>query len=157
MDRGKERACAKCGKAIPETRHKSARYCDMKCLKSHSLEKWRVKHGASLGLSTSTTGAVGELIVAVDLMKRGLDVFRALSPSSSCDLAFLFRGRLIRVDVRTGYVGGDGKPRFHKAKKDAGRSDIYACVVHAENAIYYLPDLETILEGIESTGQAGRK
>ena len=53
------------------------------------------------GISTSTVGTISELIVAVDLLKRGYDVFRALSPTCSCDLAFITNGRLVRVEVRT--------------------------------------------------------
>ena len=42
--------------------------------------------------SIGTTGAIAELVVATDLLGRGYEVFRALSPSCSGDLAVLKNG-----------------------------------------------------------------
>jgi len=48
----------------------------------------------------STIGAIGELMVASDLMKRGYHVFRAMSPSAPCDLLVMREGLSARVEVR---------------------------------------------------------
>lgn len=144
--RGQEgRICRQCGKPIPTRKSKNASYCGIECLNRKGKDDKFKELNPSLGLSTATTGAVGELLVAVDLMKRGFDVFRALSPSSSCDLAFVNKGRLIRVEVRTGYLRSDGKVSFYTSKRDEGRSDLYACVVHASNTIHYVPDLSGLI------------
>jgi len=52
-------------------------------------------------LSPSDKGCVHELIVAVDLMKRGFQVYKSMSPASSCDLVIEKGERLIRVEVST--------------------------------------------------------
>lgn len=67
-------------------------------------------------LSTSTVGAIQELRVAVDLMRKGYDVFRALSPSASCDLFFIKEGKGHRVEVRTGYLNSAKALNFSKKK-----------------------------------------
>jgi Holliday junction resolvase len=41
-------------------------------------------------------------------MKKGFEVFRALSPHASCDLIALKDGKLLRVEARVGRVGATG-------------------------------------------------
>lgn len=55
-------------------------------------------------------GARSELLAALDLMNRGDEVFRAMSPSASCDLLILRNGKPLRVEVKTGRKAksGDG-------------------------------------------------
>jgi hypothetical protein len=55
------------------------------------------------GITPSTVGTIGELAVSIDLLSRGVEVFRALSPACSCDLAILQNGKLLRIEVRSGY------------------------------------------------------
>lgn len=52
------------------------------------------------------TGAASELVVCVDLIRQGWDVFRAVSPQSVCDLVALKGPLSIRVEVRTAHAGG---------------------------------------------------
>ena len=69
-------------------------------------------------LNPGTVGAISELRVATDLLIKGYEVFRALSPHASCDLAILRDGKLLRVEVRTGYENKNGTAwatRNHKA------------------------------------------
>ena len=54
-------------------------------------------------LSTATKGAIAELCVATDLMKKGYAVFRALSPNCFCDLVVYKDGISFYIEVRTGY------------------------------------------------------
>jgi len=54
-------------------------------------------------IATGTTGAIGELKVAVDLMSKGFGVFRALSPNASCDLLVIKDGKQFDIEVRTAY------------------------------------------------------
>lgn len=79
------------------------------------------------------------MIVACDLLRRGYEVFRALSPSASCDLAILKAGKLLRVEVRTGYrdriTGQVGTTRTHRA-------DILAIAVHDGSIVYEPPIAE---------------
>lgn len=89
----------------------------------------------------STLGALNELAVAADLMRRGYDVFRALSPASPCDLLALRGGLTVRIEVRSVTRGPDGKLRKVVHAKDRGRFDV-AALVERNGAIHYkgLPD-----------------
>jgi hypothetical protein len=53
------------------------------------------------GLSASTIGAISELAVCADLLSKGYDVFRSVSPGAQCDLIAQKDGNLIRVEVKT--------------------------------------------------------
>lgn len=51
-------------------------------------------------LSCGGVGAVGELLVAADLMLKGYDVFRNLSPNGLADLVALKNDRVWRIQVK---------------------------------------------------------
>lgn len=79
--------------------------------------------------------------VAVDLLSRGYNVFRALSPSCPCDLAVLKNGKLVRVEVRTTWESA--KSGIYKRigrKDDPDSIDLYAWVL--PDRIVYEPELE---------------
>lgn len=135
--------CAQCGTAFDapvKPRGSPQRYCSSACAKRDYAQRRHPLVNAT-GLPTSTVGAMHEMVVATDLMRRGYHVFRALSPSAPCDLAILKDTRLIRVEVRTGQRRLDGTITCHVQPKDIGRSDILAIVLNGENAVTYRPDL----------------
>lgn len=88
------------------------------------------------GLPTGTAGTISELLVGVDLLKRGYEVFRALSPSCSCDLSILKDGCLLRVEVKTGYRNGATGNVITTTPKDRDHFDIFAIVIRGEEIIY---------------------
>ncbi len=90
-------------------------------------------------LSTPTVGTIAELKVSTDLLIKGFEVFRSLSPACSCDLAILKNKNLIRVEVRTGYKNNKGKILFPKKDSDLNRQDVFAVVV--KNEIFYIPEI----------------
>jgi hypothetical protein len=51
-------------------------------------------------VSPGSKGAINELTVTVDLMKKGFEVFQAASPNSSCDLIALKNGYPVRIEVK---------------------------------------------------------
>jgi len=91
--------------------------------------------------STSTIGATSELLVAADLLRRGFEVFRAVSPTCSCDLGVLRDGRFLRVEVKTVRKSERGAG---SVSADVSRFDILACAVwggHGEEGVCYVaPD-----------------
>ena len=123
----KEKQCIKC-KSRFNARVVNAKICD----------KCRAIPRSHLGLPTSTVGAIAELKVAIDLMQKGYEVFRALSPASSCDIAVLKNGKLIRVEVRTGYKGRVNELIYFNKNIKA---ELLAVVVHHTNEIFYYPSL----------------
>jgi hypothetical protein len=120
-------ACAKAFKSKSPV----AKYCSNKCTKQ---AYW----GVTLNLCSGRIGAMNELIAAADLISKGYEVFRSVSPASSCDLIILKEGRTQLVKVRTGQRHSrTGKIRLMHPKH---RADILAVVIAKE--VFYFPALE---------------
>ena len=51
-------------------------------------------------LITGSVGASAELFVCQDLLLKGFEVFRAVSPSTSCDLILKIDKKLYRLEVK---------------------------------------------------------
>lgn len=136
--------CSKCEKPIPDSKKNYVRikYCSKECREENRRLKYvSVNKPIYDSICTGTVGAIHELLVSVDLLKRGFDVFRSLSPSCSCDLAILKNRKLIKVEVTTGKYSVSGK-LFYPPKKDI-KYDLLAVVVkHGD--IIYLPTLEAL-------------
>jgi hypothetical protein len=133
---------SKCGEVI------QGKYPNRKfCTKSHKLlyEKEKSKSlSAYPNLCTGTVGALNELKVCIDLMSKGYEVFRAVSPSCSCDLAILKNKKLIRVEVKTAYRLYTGKI-FAGGKKE--KFDVKALVL--PDKIKYRPKLKKLFSESE--------
>ena len=98
-----------------------------------------------MGIPTGTVGAIAELGVAIDLLRKGFHVFRALSPNCSCDLAIVADTQLYRVEVKTGHRDKDGHPSPPYVKKHKRELfDIIATVLHDTNEIIYTPALPIV-------------
>ena len=83
-------------------------------------------------VSASDSGAAAELMVAADLIDRGFDVFRNLSPNGPIDLVVLAGGKLYRVQVKRG--GG-----CHSPQNGPNGFDVFAHV--GPEGIEYCGDL----------------
>ncbi len=105
--------CVNCGAIIGD---KALRYCTRQCRKSAVLDRKRAQNSCA-GLPSVTSGAIKELLVAADLMTRGLHVYRALSSSCPVDLQVLMGdGTSVGVEVKTGTVllsGDVSSPKHH--------------------------------------------
>lgn len=133
----KKMICKQCGKEFSGTRQ--CDFCSNPC-RRHAWFKENYIPSPHKHLDRANTGAISELRVAVDLLSKNFEVFRALSPHCSCDLAVLKDGKLLRIEVRTGRAAGNGKSMFWtKPKKDKTRYDIFAVVL--EDRILYTPQL----------------
>lgn len=105
-------------------------YCSVECRETVSITPsvtWT-------GLSTATLGALSELRVAADLLRRGFYVFRAVSPTGPCDLIFIY-DKPFTVEVRT------GRTRPGNAQIDCGRRisegvDVFAVCIN-ESTVHY--------------------
>lgn len=124
--------CINCGNDYT-TKIINKKYCSRKCI-----------HGFIYGngspfkhISTGTVGALGELLVSADLMKKGYEVYRALSPSSSCDVLILKNNKMNTVEIRTGYRSTDGKKIT--TNRVNIKANILATIIHSTNEIIYEP------------------
>jgi hypothetical protein len=68
------------------------------------------------------------------LLKMGYEVFRAVSPACSCDIAILKNKILTRVEVRSGCILPSGKITFATSSNE--RYDIMA-IVTKEGIVYH--------------------
>lgn len=115
-------------------------YCSLECKREGRLTAVRANIVTpSSRLSPGDTGAISELIAATDLMRRGFHVFRALSPSASCDLILLDRTTATRVEVRTTRRNLNGLCSAPISVRDCGRYDILALVVDSKE-VFYIPE-----------------
>lgn len=90
-----------------------------------------------LSLLTCEIGAIGELIIAADLLSKGFEVHRALSAGAKFDLIALKGDQILKVQVRTGrYVNGK---LFYSTKGTVPTH--YAVLNHLKSTIHYIPDL----------------
>lgn len=108
----------------------------MKCTSAKCAEMQKTT--PDWGVGTSTLGALTELIVSVDLMKKGYEVFRALSPHCSCDLLAMKQGVVLKVEVRTARRRFPGGIYYPKSKVIGVQ---IAAVTHDDGVIHYIPDL----------------
>lgn len=139
------RTCARdgCGSTFrPLGRPRGAlrRYCSEACQRLDNYQRRYLTPASTL--PTGTSGAISELIAGADLLRRGYDVFRALSPACSCDLIAQRGGELLRIEVRTGRRLAAGGLDYSKNATDAGRFDHYCIVVDAGKEIVYVPALD---------------
>jgi hypothetical protein len=129
-------------------RNINQKVCSKACRRAEFVRTYQ-SHNPKTALTSGTVGAIGELLVGADLLARGYEVFRALSPACSCDLAILRDGVLLAVEVRTGYRGKSGKVSWQRR----GLSDEVQWAVllvnrEGEREIVYDPPL--------SSGASGR-
>lgn len=96
------------------------------------MKKYIKKEGK---LATSTTGALSELVVSSDLLSKGYDVFKSVSPSCFCDLLIHKKNIILKIEVRTGYKNQRGDIGY--SKNTHGNIDIFAVYIREEKEIYY--------------------
>jgi hypothetical protein len=132
--------CPVCGNPIPKKRlrNKRTKYCNNKCRAAVALKHSRMGRNPLLSnISTGSVGAVAELQVCADLLSRGYEAFRAVSPSASCDLIILYGSEMYRIEVRMGSVYYRTGAITYSTQNV--RADILA-VVNIKDVIYR-PDL----------------
>ena len=141
-----ERTCLNCnGPFGKKYFSKKRKFCNPLCGKEHERKNYRLlNEKPAIRLPTGTVGAISELHVCCDLLRRGYEVFRAVSSHCSCDLSILKDGKLTRVEVTTGTLGIKGKISF--PKKQNTKSDLIA-VVMRDGKIHYFPELPVDLRG----------
>jgi len=111
-------------------------YCSIKCRTDKILKDNQVGPEFRI-LTNGTKGALNEFIVIVDLLKKGYEVFRAVSQDSSCDLAILKDKKLLRVEVTSAWTSAGGKIIRSKKKITSGKNDILATIYHGDKIDYF--------------------
>lgn len=131
--------CKECGVIIPQRRFGQgsvAKFCSKRCAGIFSAKERGVYSEFSGKIPKSTVGAIQELKVSTDLLSKGFQVFRALSPSCDCDLVVLSGKKLVRLEVTTGYINKNKSLIFPKHSEH--RYDALAVVAGGD--IHYVPE-----------------
>lgn len=145
-----QKVCEQCGK--PYLGRPDSLFCGRKC---RQLAYFKAgDKPVYAGMATGTIGALGELRVAVDLLEKGYEVYRSVSPSCSADIIIWKAGRCVRVEVKTGVRGKAGQLI---CDRKSFRADVLAVVL--KSGIVYEPPLphavrvmpKTALQGVLST------
>lgn len=135
--------CPRCNSSF-RTNNPHQVFCSGKCRKAHHLD-WESN---GFDLSPGTTGAIGELTVALDLMKKGYEVHRAMSPCSSSDLIAIKDDRIYRFEVRSARKHKlTGKLMFSKRNV---RAENIAVSILSEGTIEYQPSIHIPCAAINS-------
>ena len=123
--------CEVCGKEFQGQIHYKT--CSEECRK----ERYRKRFGryADTSISSGTVGAISEIMISADLMKKGYAVFRALSPACFCDVIAIKDKKILRVEIRTGYMAKNGKIFF--PRNTHGEIDIFGIYERALNECSY--------------------
>lgn len=129
--------CKSCQMSF-NSRYKRTQFCNNKCRMQFHANTNKYRSG-TLGINGNTVGAVSELAVAIDLFKKGYDVYRSLSPSSKGDLLIEKRNnnnKYLKIEVKTGYKN---PKNFHVyyPKIKGYNYDILALVIWQFNEIIY--------------------
>jgi hypothetical protein len=132
--------CDECGTEFV-ARVSHGRFCSRACRQKENLRKWRERNRKpdSGYVAPGSTGAMHEMLVCVDLLRKGYAVFRSVSPHSPFDLVAIKEGLPVSLEVTTGCYTTTG--RITHPTKDRAKFDHLVIVTH-EGEIIYQPPLD---------------
>jgi len=89
-----------------------ALYCKAECRKKNYQRNTGKYATYSYSINKNSAGALSELEVACDLIKKGYAVFRQMSLYNVCDLVAVKDNRVLLIEARTGYISNCGTMTF---------------------------------------------
>ncbi len=116
--------CKFCGKEINDKGMNGGRksFCSYKC--SQENARLKIKNAnisRKLGLNTGETGQICEMLVTIDLIKRGFKVYLPFDTTDSFDLLVEKERKYEKIQVKAGFVNFQGikmKPQLKHHKYD---------------------------------------
>ena len=142
LEHGMKPRCRECGAELQRPiSQKGGRPPSSFCKDECRREFWRKAKLTVQGVNRQTVTAIHEMLATADLLKRGFQVYRAMSPDCECGLVALRAGRCYRVATRSGYMAenGHGVPTSRPAD---GTFDILAIATNV--GLFYSPPLESL-------------
>ncbi len=125
-----EKQCKHCGKTF-KTTNSTKLYCDTWCLRKETRNKYEkaFMFKGQRDIHRTTLGAINEYRVCVDLLMKGYEIFKSITPNCSCDLIMLKDNKIKRIEVTSGYrVNG----KIYANKHNKSKYDIMVIVVNNE-------------------------
>jgi hypothetical protein len=118
---------------------KKRKFCSSACRDLKQKKTWKEHNPFNdENLSTPSKGTISELTVYLDLLKKGYNVLKSITPNCSFDLALLCNKNIYRLEVTTGSY--DYKGNIVHSKKFTDKFDIL-CIVTKDGKITYLPPI----------------
>ena len=145
---GRNAALTKLAKIVEQTEADERNELNRVCLKASDGS------GDLNELSRAIKGRLGELLVAMDLMKRGFEVFEHITERTSCDMLALRRGtsHILRVEVKYIGVRTDGR-RILRYYSSRGFFDVLAAVSPDSSIAYFDSRGNRLAEAWNSTSK----
>lgn len=129
-------------------KNKTRAYCNSRCQRDSKFKLFQENSHRTVFMGDSipdgTVGAIHELVVSVDLMRKGFHVFRAQSPACPCDLICLGNEKTMRVEVKTGRWKLNGSLVYSSVKNTTDRFDVLAVVLYDGSIVYHDSNLKII-------------
>lgn len=148
LKRGKQIVCKNCKNifyAHPSNPNGSrTKYCSQECSQKASIgrnteNRKKYNLGARLELSGGKIGKINEMIVAIDLIKKGWNVYTAFEDTHPFDILALKNGAQKRIEVKSATILPSGTRIVCDPKKkleDKSKYDTLASVDNLQNIIY---------------------
>ena len=134
------RTCIVCGRPFEKPNSRRA-VCSDACRLNRARQEPKKTIGTGLGVDRQAIGAMGEMLVSMDLIARGFFVYRNVSASGPCDLVAFRRGETpIKVEVKVGHLLANG--RAIGAPCSPGHDYDTLAVVLPDRSIRYYPLLQ---------------
>lgn len=132
--------CEECEKDFVHSQH-NTKTCSLQCHMIRTKKKYgRVQ---DYSIPSGTVGAMSELAVSIDLLKKGYAVFRSLSPACFCDVVIIKDEKVLRVEIRTGYEYPNGRVSF--PRQMYGKIDVFGIYDRKKDKCFYFnSELEKI-------------
>lgn len=118
-----QEGCAYCNKPLSGLKR---RFCSGEHSRAFQQERTLPMRTWESYISPASVGAASELFASAFFLRKGYEVYRAVSPSSSCDLVLHKDGLMYRVEIRT--INPTAVLKLPLKKIDQGRFDILAIV-----------------------------
>jgi hypothetical protein len=117
-------------------------YCSQKCRAEAANAN---KHKALPGISTAFTGTYNELTVCLDLMKKGINPYRSVTPGGP-DIIALDHDRLFTIEVKTLERETGGSIKFIKSSLAATRGATILAFSNHTETVYMNPLTKEIID-----------
>ncbi len=129
--------CLECQKEIKIAPWSKVRtYCSSSCrIKSYNRRAGKMK---ALDLPPSTVGRISELMVSLDLLKKGYEVYNPITPNCSGDILIEKNNLFKKIEVRTGWRNNINGKIIYPTKNI--RTKILAIYLAKEDAVVYFGD-----------------
>lgn len=147
MKRGKRKTCEWCKNEFythpSNPNSKRTKYCSPKCSQKASIRRntenrKQLNLGRRLGLSGGKIGKINETVVAIDLLKKGWDVYTAFEDTHPFDILAIRENKVLKIEVKTANILPSGLRMITDPKKklDKNNHDVLASVDNLRNIVY---------------------